>query len=49
MIDHNKYVHQETKNTSSTRASFTRRPHYKKKIKLTKDNKAFLKAIGLLK
>ena len=49
MIDYNKYVPQQVKNISSTRATHHTRPRSKKKIKLTKDNKAFLKAIGLLK
>lgn len=49
MIDYNKNVRQELKHISSTPATYHIRPRYKKKIKLTKDNKAFLKAIGLLK
>lgn len=49
MIDYNKYVHQQIGNVSSNKVIKQVRPRSKKKIKLTKDNKEFLKAIGLLK
>lgn len=49
MIDYNKYVHQQIQNISPAQASTPLRARCKKKIKLTKDNKTFLKVIGLLK
>lgn len=49
MIDYNKYVPQQIKHISSIQALNQRRARSKKKPKLTSDNKAFLKAIGLLK
>lgn len=51
MIDYNKYVHHQIKNTSSLQATNQKGTRSKKKtvVKLNKNNKAFLKAIGLLK
>lgn len=49
MIDYNKYVHQQIQNIGPAQAPNQIRARRKKKIKLTKDNKAFLKVIGLLK
>lgn len=48
MIDYNKNEPLKIKSISSIRAIHRIRPHTKKK-KLTKENKAFLRAIGLLK
>lgn len=42
-------MYQQIKNISSTQAPKHIRASSKKKIKLTRENKAFLKAIGLLK
>lgn len=49
MINYNKYEHQHTKHVSWNQGINHTRARSKKKIKLTKENKAFLKAIGLLK
>lgn len=47
MIEYNKYITPVTKNISSIRS--VGKETSKKKIKLTKENKNFLKQIGLLK
>lgn len=47
MIEHNKYVPPVIKNLSSDRT--IRKVTTKNKIKLTKENKRFLKLIGLSK
>lgn len=49
MIDYNKYEHPQVKNISANLATKKIRARSNKKIKLTDNNKAFLKAIGLLK
>lgn len=49
MIDYNKYMHQPKKTISLYKAPSHIRTSSKKRIKLTRENKAFLKAIGLLK
>lgn len=47
MIEYNKYISPLTKNISTIRSIGKETP--RKKIKLTKENKKFLKLIGLLK
>lgn len=49
MIDYNKYVPQQSKPDSSAASTFKKTSHCRQKIKLTKENRAFLKSIGLLK
>lgn len=49
MIDYNKYEQPQVKNISANLATKKIRARSNKKIKLTNNNKAFLKAIGLLK
>lgn len=47
MIDHNKYSHSKIKHVSTNRT--IRKETTKRKVKITEENKKFLKLIGLLK